>query len=799
MRLSLNWLKELIDIPVGPDQLAEELTMLGLEIEAIERPGAEIKEVYVGKILSIDPHPDADKLVVCKTDIGQAEPLTIVCGAKNMKPGDHVPTAIIGASLPGGFEIGRRKMRGIESQGMMCSGKELGLGDDHSGLLILDPSVKVGESILPVLGLDDVIFEIEITPNRGDWAGMIGIARELAARFGTNIRWPEVKLEETSPAASELSSVTIQNPELCSRYIGRVLTNVTVTESPAWLKNRVTAAGMRPINNIVDITNLVLLETAHPLHAFDLDKLKENRIVVREMKQGETIDTLDGQARELPEGALVIADAEHPVAIAGIMGGLHSEVTDGTTRILLESAAFNSSSIRKTAKSLGLISEASQRFQRGCDQEMAVFAANRAAYLMQQLAGAKIHLGMLDQYPGKAPKREVVLRHSRCDLLVGNLIEPERQRGYLEALGFESLETDDTKTRFPVPTWRPDVSMEADLIEEIIRLHGFANITPKVSTAGKNEIEFLPEYKPTRALRHMLLGLGLSEFTNLSFTNPADVEKAGIVGTRASMVGLMNPLAETMSHLRPALAPSILENISHNVRYGVQTVRGFEIAPVYHPVENQDLPSQQIHLAVVLAGQAEDDHWSHKARAYDFFDIKGLAETIFQHLGLQAGYETLTSPQWMPGAAATVKIDGGKSVGELGEIHPKVLKAFDIGSPVFYLELTLDEIILNGTSAPQFVELPKFPAVTRDIAVVVERALPAQRLCDLTRRAGGTLLRSVELFDLYTGEKMAADKKSVAIRFVLQSPEKTLSDDEVQKVYDKVIRTLEKEVRASQR
>ena len=390
MRISLNWLKELVDIDLGVDDLAHQLTMLGLEIESVERPGEGLSGVLVGQIQSIEPHPDADKLVVCKTDVGGEEPLQIVCGAKNMSVGDKVPTAIVGATLAGGFAIKGRKMRGVESQGMMCSADELGMGEDHSGLFIMDPETPVGVDALPLLGLDDVIFEIEVTPNRGDWAGMIGVARELAALRDGVIRPPEAALNETSEEAASLSSVTIEDPDLCPRYLGRVITGVKIGPSPAWLCQRLFAAGQRPINNIVDITNLVLLETGHPLHAFDYQKLAENRIVVRRARKGEPLKTLDDQDRALVEDMLVIADAKKPVALAGVMGGADSEVGEGTQDIFLESAYFNPVSIRRTARALGMNTEASQRFQRGADPEMAVYALDRAAALIQDIAGGSV-------------------------------------------------------------------------------------------------------------------------------------------------------------------------------------------------------------------------------------------------------------------------------------------------------------------------------------------------------------------------------------------------------------------------
>ena len=465
MRVSLRWLRDYVDVDLTVDELAEQLTMLGLEIEKIERMGDDIKGVVVGKILTTDPHPDADKLTVCTTDVGQAAPLQIVCGAKNMKPGDYVPTATVGGALPGGFEIGKRKMRGIESFGMMCSARELGLGEDHAGLLILEGTPPLGEDIRTTLGLDDAIMEIEITPNRGDWAAMIGVARELAALFSSSYRKPGVQVRENGTPSSSISSVTIENPDLCPRYMGRVLKNVKLGPSPEWLARRLVAAGQRPINNIVDITNYVLLETGQPLHAFDFDKLAENRIVVRTARAGETIKTIDGEVRPLTPAMLVIADANNPVAVAGVMGGFDSEVGEGSTSILLESAYFAPASVRSTARALGMTTEASQHFQRGADMAMVEYAIERAAALMQEIAGAEVCAGVMDEYPGPKTMPEVRLRYERAELLLGTCIGPTFQKGALERLGFDVIADDEQGCTVRVPSWRHDVSIEADLIE----------------------------------------------------------------------------------------------------------------------------------------------------------------------------------------------------------------------------------------------------------------------------------------------------------------------------------------------
>lgn len=555
MRISLNWLKDYVEINVDADTLARQMTMLGLEIEAIERPGSEISGIYVGKILSIEPHPDADKLVVCKTDVGLGEPLQIICGAKNMSVGDKVPTAIIGSKLAGGFEITRRKMRGVESFGMMCAADELGMGNDHSGLIIMDPDSIIGADAKPLLGLDDVIFEIEVLPNRGNWASMIGVARELAALYGKPLRVPELRLTEEGKAASDYSSVTNNAPDLCPRYAGRVLTGLKIGPSPDWLCKRLRAAGQRPINNVVDVTNYVLLETGHPLHAFDYDKLVENRIIVRRAHPGETMHTLDGQERALKEEILVIADAARAQAVAGVMGGADSEVGESTTRIFLESAYFNPISIRRTSRALGLMTESSQRFQRGADPEMALYAINRAAQLMHELAGAAVAPRVLDAYPNPIPRREVTLRYTRCDALLGAEIPADDERRYLTALGFEVVHHDAATCTVRVPTWRHDVTQEADLVEEVARFYGYERIPATVPTVRPIEHRFAPEDTLIRALRHQLVAGGLTEVYNWTFSSEEAVRKARLDDSKLDMVRLANPLSENQATMRSSLIP----------------------------------------------------------------------------------------------------------------------------------------------------------------------------------------------------------------------------------------------------
>lgn len=798
MKISLNWLREYVDVTLDPDDLAHRLTMLGLEIESIQRPGAEIRDVTIGKILSIDPHPDADKLVVCRTDVGEGEPLQIVCGAKNMKAGDLVPTAKVGAVLPGGFEIGRRKMRGIESQGMMCSGKELGLSDDHSGLLVLDPDAPIGADAVAYLGLDDVVYEIEVTPNRNDWASMIGVARELAASLETTLRLPQFTLVETPPEAERLSSVQIENPELCPRYAGRVLTDIKVGPSPEWLCRRLIAAGQRPINNVVDITNYVLLETGHPLHAFDYQTLNERRIVVRTARPGESIHTLDGETRTLSPEMLVIADATRPVAVAGVMGGAETEVGEGTTQVFLESAYFAPVSIRRTAKALGMMTEASQRFQRGADAEMARFALDRAAFLMQELAGAKTAAGVIDAYPQPLPERRIRLRYARAQAMLGARPTPQTQRAYLERLGFVADAADAASCTFRVPTWRHDCTQEADLIEEVARLYGYDAIEPTVPAVRGTERVFAPDDGRVRRLRRALSGFGLSELAGMTFSSAADVAAVGLSGAYLDMVTLQNPLSENLAAMRTTLLPGLVRAVQTNIRHGRRDVRAFEVGPVYRPAPDQTLPEQTLRLGLVLAGDAEEAHWSRPSRAVDMYDLTGLIQAVGEFFGVPLTCTAAPFDAFDSAASAQV-LHNGVAIGWAGSLAPAVRKLWDIEQPIFAAEIAMESLLDIPETPTMFTPIAAYPPSLRDIAVLVDSGVPAGALVDAARSAGGKLLQRVDVFDVYTGKQVPAGKKSVALSLVFQSPERTLTDKATQKAWDAILKRLQDEFGAQLR
>jgi phenylalanyl-tRNA synthetase beta chain len=798
MRISYRWLKELVDFDLEPEDLARRLTLLGLEIESMERPGAGIREVYIGRILEIKPHPDADKLVVCQTDVGKPQPLQIVCGAKNMKVGDLVPTAVVGATLPGDFTISRRKMRGVESQGMMCSSQELGLGEDHAGLLILSADLPVGADAIPILGLDDTILEIEVTPNRGDWAGMIGVARELAASLEIPFTLPSTTIIEGGQAASELSSVTIEDPQLCPRYIGRVLTGVRVGPSPMWMVQRLAHAGQRSISNLVDITNYVMLETGHPLHAFDYAKLLRNKIVVRCAKHGETIRTIDEQVRTLDEQTLVIADAQNPVAIAGIMGGYDSEVDEDTSDIFLESAYFQPQSIRRSSKALGLQTESSARFQRGSDPEMARFAIDRAAQLIQELAGATVAKGVLDEFPGQSEPRAVSFRYSRTSLLLGGEVAPEAQRKFLKNLGFENVGETADACEVRVPSWRHDVQQEADLIEEIARLHGYDAIPVSLPRVRKTEQVYAPIEKPLRALRHFLAGLGLAEMMSLSFGSSADVEKANLGVPADSMIRLQNPLSENHAAMRLSLVPAMLQAVSTNLRRAVESIGLFEIASVYIPLQDQELPLERTDLCVALTGRCGTRHWSHEPRMADFFDIKGIAEAIADEFGATWSTEPGGPDFLEPGHCTSIVVDGVR-IGAFGRVNGQVAERYDLERPTYLLHLELARVL--GFTKPErhFQALSVFPPSLRDMAVILDEEVAAGDVLDSARAAGGKLLQRVEIFDVYTGKQVPEGKKSIALGLVFQAADRTLTDKDTQKSWDKILRALQQSFQAQLR
>ena len=807
MNVTLNWLKNYIDFELSPSELADRLTMLGIEVESVKQLGAELEGVVVGSVGSIKPHPNADKLVLCQVDIGETEELQIVCGAPNVREGMLAPVATIGATLPIGLTIKRAKLRGETSHGMLCSEKELGLSEDAAGLMELPTDTPLGTSISEALGLDDVVFELEITPNRPDCLSLIGVAREIRAETGNPLKLPEVDFNEDGTDIREITSVTIEAPDLCPRYAARVIRGVKVGQSPAWLQQRLESVGVGVINNIVDITNFVLMEYGQPLHAFDYHKLTENRIVVRRAMAGEHITTLDEIDRELTPDMLVIADAEKPVALAGIMGGYDSEITETTADVLLESAYFDPSSVRATAKTLGVSTEASYRFERGADPGIVLAALDRAAQLITELAGGSICKGTVDVYPGQQPLTQVQLRPERVNFILGTAIEATEMAQILSDLGFdveaastENRQADEetSSLRATIPTFRSDITREIDLIEEIARVYGYDNIP---TTLPKGDIP-VPAPKPRTEVRkrvkHFLLAAGMMEAINYSFCAPNCFDKIRLNADDPlrSTLKLQNPLSPEMSVLRTTLLPSLLENAQHNRNHQIDTIALFEIGSVFIRNGAQQEPER---VTGVLAGQIGEGVYSNPYREPDFYDIKGLAEGILEVCGIvDYTLQKTDVSTFHPGRNAAVLLDD-RQLGTFGEAHPEVLENYDLPYKAYLFDFDMEALVDAAIFAKRFEPIPIYPTIERDLAIVVDEEVLSDMPTELIYATGGELVESVRLFDVYAGEQVPEGKKSLAYAITYHSATETLTDKAVNALHDKVVKRLNQELGAELR
>ncbi|MDF1551670.1 MAG: phenylalanine--tRNA ligase subunit beta [Deferrisomatales bacterium] len=800
MRISLNWLRDYVDLRADADELAHRLTMAGLEVSAVETLGAGIEGVVTARIVERGPHPGADRLSLCRVDDG-TEIHEIVCGATNMQAGDAVALARVGTRLPGGLKIKKAKIRGQASSGMMCSERELGLGEGHDGILILPPNTALGRPLVEVLGLPDTVFEVDLTPNRADCLSVVGVAREVAALTGAELRLPEPNLAESGEPIADQTSVTIEDPELCRRYAARIVRGVRIGPSPRWLQQRLQAVGVRALNNVVDVTNYVLMELGHPLHAFDLQRLGGQRIVVRRARDGESFTTLDGQERCLDADTLMICDGDGPVAVAGIMGGLNSEVEDTTRDVLLESAYFDPANIRRSSKALGLSTEASYRFERGTDIEGLIRALDRAAGLIAELAGGTVAAGIWDAFPGPRARRRVTCRPARVSAVLGVELSRDAIVTYLQALGLSPVAETGSETTFEVPPHRVDLEREIDLIEEVARLHGYDAIPatlPKVAmTAGER-----PAARRTAdRARDVLVAAGLTEAINLSFIDPAEDERLALGADDAlrRKVVIQNPLNSETAVLRTTLLPGLLRAAGLNNRRQTGAVRLFEVGRTYHPVDGQVLPREVQRVGAVLAGEQRPLGWLASAQAVDFFDAKGVVEGFVATLGVDGlGWETVTDRPWLHPGRGAVLVLGGEELGWCGQLHPDRAEAYQVPEPLFAFELDLNRLQQAGRKPGAFPGLDRYPAVARDLAVVLDRGVPVQQVLDAVADCRGRepLLRSATLFDIYEGERLAADKVSLAIRVVYRSEERTLTEEEVQRAEAGVLTHLEQQLGA---
>lgn len=794
MKVSLEWLRQYVETGTDEQALADLLTMAGLEVEAVYDPYRHLSSVVVGRIVSTAPHPNADRLRCCEVDIG-SETLTIVCGAPNAEAGMLAPCALAGTVLPSGVTVEKTKIRGLQSEGMLCSRAELGLGEDTSGLMRLPDGLAPGTGLSRALDLWDRVFEIGLTPNRPDCLCHIGVAREIAALRGEKLRLPEIPPPENRGRARELTSVTIENPELCRRYAAQLVFDVTVAASPAWLQRRLRAVGLKPINNIVDITNYVMMETGQPLHAFDFDRLEGHRIVVRTPRDESRFVTLDGKSRTLDAETLLICDGEKPVAIAGVMGGENSEILPGTTRVLIESACFDPVSIRKTAKRLGIATDASYRFERGVDPEGTVCAMNRAARLMAELGNATLVEGIIDAHPRPAAKKVISLSPKRTNRHLGTRLSRKKIAGYLESIGFSVVWAEDGRLAVTPPSFRVDVERPEDLMEEVARLRGYNRIAttfPRLSA--------LPE-PPGRALalkeriRDLMEGFGFHEAVTYSFTAESAADRLGLVGDdpRRDTVSILNPLSEDQGVMRTTLLPGLLQTVQKNIFRQEKNLKIFETGKAFYNATDRELPREVEMVTALWTGLRAPLSWHAKPAAADFYDIKGVAESLLAGLGIDGAVFSKMPRQACsytePGRTAQVRC-GDTFVGLVGEVRSPVLKRFDIRQPVFALEIHLEALLPHVPDVRPFTPIPRFPAATRDITLIVDKNIEGQRILDQIGDRQTGLIEDVLLFDVYSGAPVPEGKKSISIRITYRSHERTLEDADVNALHRQITEGL---------
>lgn len=798
MRISLQWLKDYVDVTDSADALAHRLTMAGLEVGSIERLGEGIGDVVTAQILERGRHPDADRLSLCKVTDGTTV-FDIVCGATNMKAGDKVALARVGAKLPGGVEIRKAKIRGQVSFGMMCSERELALSEGHEGIMLLPADTALGARLSDLLGLPDAVLEVELTPNRPDCLSVVGVAREVSALTGAALRLPEPRFAEGLPGVAEQTSIEILAPDLCHRYAARLVRGVRIGPSPQWMQRRLQAAGVRAINNVVDVTNYVLLELGHPLHAFDFARLRGGRIVVKRAQAGEVFTTLDGENRTLDGDTLVICDGEGPVALAGVMGGLNSEVSDDTRDVLVESAWFLPTNIRRTSKKLGLRTEASYRFERGTDIDGLLRALDRTAQLIVELAGGEAAQGIWDAYPTPHPPRRLTLRTAKAAEVLGVPVGAEAAGRYLRALGMTVEPLTDGTLAVEVPTHRVDVEREIDLIEEVARIRGYENIPatlPRVPLSAE-----LPSARLTvaDAARDRLMGAGLREVVTLSFIDPREDDRLALSETHAlrAHVGLQNPLSAETSVLRTSLLPGLLQVADTNIRRQMRDVRLYEVGRTFHPAAGSDLPQEVLRAGALLAGRRAPVAWWASSEAVDFFDAKGLCEALVGALGLASlRFERAVGCPWLhPGRSAALGV-GDTVLGWVGELHPDCLEAYGLGGPVCAFEVDLDAVSTLAAGVGAFGSLARYPAVERDLALIVSRDVSCQRILDEVRALQSPLVRQVTFFDAFEGGRIPEGELSMAFRVVYRSAEKTLTEEEVSAVESELLKQLAEAVGA---
>jgi phenylalanyl-tRNA synthetase beta chain len=799
MKVSLSWLQEYIPVDMDLVDLTEHLTMAGLEVDSVEDRYAWLGSVRVGRVVSVEAHPRADKLKLCEVDAGDRT-VRVVCGAPNVAPGMLAPLALPGTVFPDGKCLEKGVIRGETSEGMLCSAAELDLGTDASGIMVLDGEndpPAVGEPLPRALSLSDAALEIDLTPNRPDCLSLLGVAREIGFFHGRKITCPEIRLPRGEGDIRTKTSVTIDAPDHCPRYAARLIEGIQVKPSPFWLQDRLISVGLRPINNIVDVTNFVMMETGQPLHAFDFDRLAGHRIVVRTADDGEQFTTLDGKERSLTTDMLMICDGERPVAVGGVMGGLNSEIEEGTTRVLIESAYFDPVSIRRTAKILGLGTDASHRFERGVDPDGTLAALDRAAQLMLAAAGGTLVDGVIDEHPVRVENPAIELSIEALNRRLGIELSVDAAAEMLRAIEFTVNPTPDGCLQVLPPSFRVDIFRPEDLMEEIARLWGYNNIPVTFPRLPSEGIQFDPRIVLRNRVKDLMSGAGFAEAINYSFIEEAACDRLRLKADdpRRRMLHILNPLTEDQSVMRTSLIPGLLGAMGRNLSQQNRNLKLFEVGMIFLSNGQDQLPDEFEIVAGLWTGARHPASWFSPETACDFYDLKGVVEAMMAGMGIDrlrfraAADEACEYTR--PGRTAVIDTDtGGGDAGTIGELHPEVAQAYGLKQTAFIFELNLDRIRPLFSDLKQARPIPKFPSTDRDITLIVDRSVEAAAVVDAIASGDEALVEEAFLFDVYEGEKMPPGKKSVSIRIVYRSPNETLEDEVVSPVHEKISRNL---------
>ena len=804
MKVTLNWLKQYVDFDWTPEELTERLTMLGLEVEGVEEVGGGFDGIVVAEVITRDKHPDADKLSVCKVHDGQGE-RQIVCGADNFQAGDKVPLILPGATLPPKeagekpFIIKVGKIRGVESHGMMCAPSELGLAEDSAGLMILPSDATVGQPFAEHLGCaeKDFVFDLEVTPNRPDWNSAIGIARELAAVAGTKLKLPEPALPE--PKAGKVEdhvAVRLDSADLCPRYAARVVKGVKVGPSPDWLRNTLEKIGIRSISNVVDVTNFVMMEIGQPLHAFDYHLISKGAdgkptIVVRTATEGEKFTTLDDQEHELGDQNLLIADEEKGIALAGIMGGLNTEINDHTVDVLIEAAYFSPTNIRRTSKQQRLSTDSSYRLERGCDPNIIDWASRRAAQLIIETAGGELAEGVVDAYPNPVAPKTISLRHEKVNQLLGIELTNDEIDNHLKSLELGNP----APGQFEIPTYRVDIKREIDLIEEVVRLHGVDDVpsTPPRGAHGSNEYDTV--HDEIAEARRLLTGMGLDEAQGQTLIGD---EQAKLATDAENLIALSYPLSSDMNVLRPSLLPGLLDALSHNLTHSNHDVALCETGRVFFKQDGE--LNEERRLAIAITGQRNASSWASDDSKYDIHDLKGILDEFLEDYGFRGVfYARREAATQLLIESAEIKLGGKMVVGQIGQLQPALGKQLKLRDPAFLAELNLDILLKRRNTTKSLKQLPTVPGSRRDIALLVDEKVTHEEILKTAKKAKADNLESIELFDIFRGQNIPEGQKSVAYAFKYRHPERTLKDKEVDQAHTKVIEQLKSKLNATVR